>query len=85
MSYYVLNIDPMKEILRTEGRSQTTGLKNALHICRGHFADYRDGRGLFRKHKGVFWVSQHTRGSVTEGVVLKNHAVQAPHGGRNGH
>ena len=31
------------------------GLKRALHICRGHFKDYREGRGLFAKTHGIWW------------------------------
>lgn len=73
--YHTLNIHPMREILRREGNQESTGLKNALHICRGHFRDYSQGRGLFGKHKGLYWVAQHLRGSSQYGVVVKDYMI----------
>jgi hypothetical protein len=78
VSYHTLNIEPMKKVLRTEGNSEKTGLKQALHICRGHFKDFSKGKGLFGKYKGLyFWESQ-VRGSVSEGIVDKDYAVKSP-------
>jgi hypothetical protein len=74
LHYHVLNIKPMQEILRRDGQSETTGLKKALHICRGHFKDYRQ-RGLFGKYPGLYWWDTHIRGSGREGVVIKDYAV----------
>ncbi len=51
--YHVLNIRPMRTILRKEGKIETEGLEKALHICRGHFKDYRT-EGFFGKYKGIF-------------------------------
>lgn len=77
--YHVIDIDPMRQILRTEGRSGEVGLRRALHICRGHFADH-SARGLFgREHmRGVFWVPMHVRGKVTQGTIVKDYRVRAP-------
>jgi hypothetical protein len=47
-----LQIAPMQKTLRD---AAGTDLKRSLHICRGHFKDYRDGRGLFGKFRGMFW------------------------------
>jgi hypothetical protein len=47
-----LQIDPMRKALHEAGGAD---LKRALHIMRGHFKDYREGRGLFGKVHGVFW------------------------------
>lgn len=77
LRYYTLEIDPMREVLRKEGQSETVGLKQALHICRGHFKDYRQS-GLFGRIKGIFWWDQQLRGAPTEGVVVKDYAVKAP-------
>src|SRR5215831_11258956 len=44
--YHTLVIEPLKQILRSEGKSHEVGLQKAMHICRGHFKDYREGRGL---------------------------------------
>lgn len=78
ISYHVLDIEPMKKVLRTEGESQKTGLKQALHICRGHFKDYSKGGGLFGKYKGLYWWDSTVRGSVSEGIVDKDYAVKSP-------
>jgi len=72
-----LEIDPMKEVLRTEGQVATVGLQKALHICRGHFKTY-DEKPLFGRLKGTFWWPQTLRGSANQGVVLKDYAVKAP-------
>ena len=61
--YKTLIIEPRKQILRTKGGSGQNGLAKAMHICRGHFADYTEGRGLFGKYHGKFWIPQTIRGS----------------------
>lgn len=74
--HYTLVIDPMKAVLRGEGQSEATGLKRALHICRGHFRDYREGKGLFGKHKALVWTPMHARGSAEVGVVTKDYKIK---------
>lgn len=61
--YKTLIIEPLKQILRTQGRSSEVGLAKAMHICRGHFRDYREGRGLFGKYKQLVWSPMTIRGS----------------------
>lgn len=75
--YHTLEISPMKEILRKEGDIEHNGLKMALHICRGHFKDYR-AHGLFGRNKGLYWWDSHVRGSLNEGVVIKDYKVNEP-------
>lgn len=75
--FHLLNIEPMKTVLRREGQVEKLGLKSALHIVRGHFADYTE-RGLFGRHYGIYWFDQHLRGSREEGVVLKDYEVNPP-------
>ncbi len=72
--YHVLEIEPMKRVLRIEGRSEEVGLQQALHICRGHFKDYRE-RGLFGKHRGIYWWDSYLRGRPEFGVVAKDYSV----------
>jgi hypothetical protein len=78
LRYQVLEIEPMKKILKTDGQAATEGLKRALHICRGHFKDYRQS-GLFGKHKDVFWWDMAARGSAEIGIVDKDYSIEAPH------
>jgi hypothetical protein len=62
-SYKTLVIEPLKTILRGEGRSGELGLQKAMHICRGHFRDYREGRGLFGKYHQLVWQPSIVRGT----------------------
>lgn len=61
--YKTLVIEPLKAILRTEGRAHEHGLAKAMHICRGHFRDYREGRGLFGKYHQLVWTPSVVRGT----------------------
>jgi hypothetical protein len=83
LRYHVLEINPMKEVLRTEGQSETLGLKRALHTCRGHFTHYSEERPLFGRYSGTFWVPEHKRGNVKHGMVLKDYSIGAPPEGSN--
>lgn len=78
VKYKVLEIEPMKKVLRIEGQSETLGLKHALHICRGHFKDYSKGEGLFGKYKGLYWWESYVRGDPAQGVVVKDYNVNPP-------
>lgn len=64
--YKTLVIEPLKQILRREGRSGEIGIQRAMHICRGHFRDYREGRGLFGKYHQLVWMPSIVRGSKGE-------------------
>jgi hypothetical protein len=61
--YKTLVIEPLKAILRQEGRAHEHGLAKAMHICRGHFRDYREGRGLFGKYHQLVWTPSVVRGT----------------------
>ena len=66
LRYYTLVIKPMQQVLRQVGRSDEVGPPKALHICRGHFKDYRRS-GLFGKHQGLYWFDMHVRGTAERG------------------
>ncbi len=54
-----------------------THAEAALHICRGHFKDYRGGQGLGRWHRhGLWWWSPQVRGSAECGRVEKDYDVE---------
>jgi hypothetical protein len=62
--YKTLVIEPLKAILRSEGgHGKGNGLAKAMHICRGHFRDYREGRGLFGKYHQLVWTPSVVRGT----------------------
>ena len=76
--FHTLQIEPMTRILQTEGRAGTSGIKQALHICRGHFKKF-DDKPLFGRHRGLYWWDQQVRGRSKEGVVVKDYG-QKPTG-----
>lgn len=78
VTHYTLEISPAKKILSEKGNIEKTGIKQALHICRGHFKDYRDGSGLFGKYKGLYWWESQVRGSKDEGMIIKDYKVNPP-------
>jgi hypothetical protein len=72
--YKTLIIEPLKQVLRQEGRVHENGLAKAMHICRGHFADYTQGRGLFGKYHGKYWMPAVVRG--TKGKAAPARAME---------
>lgn len=69
-------VEPIRKIFRDAAGSDSS-IKRALHICRGHFKDYRES-GLFGRNKGLYWWGSQVRGTVKSGVVLKDYTVAAP-------
>ena len=73
--YYVLDIHPMRKIISDNERS--TGdhsFRTAMHLCRGHFKDYRES-GLFGKNKGIYWWDAQVRGNAENGVIEKDYQI----------
>lgn len=76
-----LDIEPFRTVVKNETEGGESGIKKALHICRGHFRSYdpETSKGLFgRGQYGTFWVPQHERGSAKEGVVEKDYRILPP-------
>jgi hypothetical protein len=74
--YYILNIEPLKQTLKTEGDIEHNGFKKALHICRGHFRNYEEGKGLFGKYHGQYWVPAHVKGDKKNGEIIKDYNIK---------
>lgn len=75
-TYYTLEIEPMKKILKTKGMIDEIGLQRALHICRGHFKDYSESNGLFGKYKGRYWWNNSVKGADQAGVIKKDYSIK---------
>lgn len=73
--YRTIDIAPAVRRLSVEGSVEQVGVGRALHLCRGHFADYTDGAGLFGKYKVSVFVPEHVRGSASRGAVVKDYRV----------
>ena len=72
--YYVLDIRAMRSVLDREGDAQASGLRHALHICRGHFTKTygSEAARCYGKHQGTYWWPAHVRGAAEEGTVEKD-------------
>lgn len=75
--FKTLEITPMKKTLERAQTEHAASLQRALHICRGHFANY-ESRPLFGKYQGRFWIPQHLRGAPQQGLVHKTYNVHPP-------
>lgn len=76
--FHTLEIEPMKEVLIREGEVEKMGLRRALHIVRGHFATYSEEHPMFGRMTGTFYRPAHVRGSINEGIILKDYEVHTP-------
>lgn len=77
--YHTLKINPIKKVIADAqaSESQPTGIRQGLHIARGHFKHYVT-RGLFGKHYGTYWFSNPARGDVDEGIIVKDYQAPSP-------
>jgi hypothetical protein len=76
VEYKTLEITPIKKMCEGSVNASGMPLKRALHICRGHFKDYRKS-GLFGKHKDVFWWDMAVRGDRQKGMIVKDYEVKS--------
>lgn len=80
LRYQLLDIEPMRRVLNTEGQAHSKGLRHALHICRGHFKTFTDEAPLFGKITGTYWWTPQVRGAAERGVVVKDYRVRLEQG-----
>jgi hypothetical protein len=73
--HHTVVIDPSRPTAGSVANGEGEGSAQALHICRGHFKDFRE-RGLFGRKKGVYWWPMHARGSAANGSVGKDYEVR---------
>lgn len=78
LDYRVLEIEPMKKALRTEGGIEAVGPRKALHLVRGHFKHFSEDKPLFGRVVGTFWWESSIRGSLAKGKVEKDYEVNPP-------
>jgi len=50
-----------------------------VHLVRGHFAEYTPERPMFGRNgsHGKFWIPAHARGTIENGIVVKDYEVTA--------
>ena len=72
--FKTLQIEQVRKVLdSSSGRDGS--IKRALHLCRGHFKSFGE-KGLFGKHKGLFWWGHSIRGTASRGIVEKDYKVK---------
>lgn len=76
--YHVLEISPIKRLLEQVRSGEKTGLRRALHICRGHFKTFTNDSPLFGRYAGKYWWPSQVRGVKESGISLKDYRVSAP-------
>jgi hypothetical protein len=77
IAFKTLRVEPIRRLLEEAGRQAgTSDLRRQLHIARGHFKDYRQGDGLFGRHRGLYWWEPQVRGSADIGELRKQYAVR---------
>lgn len=76
VTYKTLHILPFARRARVAAALGAAPSPPPMHIVRGHFKDYRAGRGLGRWHlQGIWWWHPHVRGDATVGRVEKDYQV----------
>lgn len=73
--YYVLNV--VLPQTKASGIGVAGGIKKRFHTVRGHPADYTEGKGLFGKFHGIYWIPAHARGDKNEGNIAKRYDLSA--------
>ncbi len=72
-------IDPMRKVIQGHGGIKGIGAQKAMHIVRGHFAEYTSEAPLFGMVTGKFFRAMHTRGNAELGVKKPDYKVKAKH------
>ena len=77
VSYHTVRVDLDKTPRQIAApRLPGDGSTPRLHKKRGHMKDYRRGKGLFGRYKGVWFWGDMTAGSADEGVVVSDYEVK---------
>ncbi|MGA3074155.1 MAG: hypothetical protein ABSG56_10730 [Bryobacteraceae bacterium] len=76
--YSVININPMRTVIRKAGGVEKTGVRRAYGIIRGNFAVYTTERPLFGKVAGRFFRKAHHVGDPAIGIKKSDYKVNPP-------
>lgn len=70
-----LEVRSMRRQVQSEGEGGD-GARRAMHLVRGHWKDFRNGPGLFGRHKNLYWWDMHVAGAKDAGEVVKEYKVK---------
>jgi hypothetical protein len=75
ISFKTIHVDPNQKstakTATTDGNEDTKP-RGPVH---GHMKDYRSGKGLFGKYKGVYYWGPQLRGDATKGISLPDYTI----------
>jgi hypothetical protein len=76
--WHEIKVTDLPEMRREQGETAPDGEKRELrfHWVRGHYADYRKGKGLFGRLKVRLWIVEHTAGNPELGTVKSSYRVE---------
>jgi len=76
IKHHELRVVVGQQELRVNGHKDGEKRINPLHMVRGHFRDYSEGKGLFGKYQlSAVWVPPHARGRAKDGIVNKDYRL----------
>ena len=76
VSYHTIRVDLDKTPKQVKAETLPgDGTTPRLHKKRGHMKDYRKGKGLFGRYKGVWFWGEMVAGSEDKGVVVSDYEV----------
>jgi hypothetical protein len=78
INYKVLDIEPLKVLLKTEGKMDEVGIKQALTNVRGHWRGYTPEKPLFGRFVGKVFIKDHARGSSEVGIIKNTYNLKSP-------
>lgn len=73
--YKILQINPLKPKTKQDYESIETGIKRALHTCRGHLRTYTEDKKLFGRFTGTYFIPAHIRGTEEFGIINKDYSL----------
>jgi hypothetical protein len=77
VSYHTVRVDLSKTPRHIAAESLPgDGSPPRLHKKRGHIKDYRGGKGLFGRYKGVWYWGPTLAGSEEEGIIVSDYEVK---------
>lgn len=77
-SYRTIEVGPIKRMLEAAKQPGESGIKMALHRCRGHFKTYTEEKPLLGRAVGTFFWDSHVRGTRQKGEVKSDYNVHKP-------
>jgi hypothetical protein len=75
--WHEIVVTGLPELRREQGENAPDGEKREVrfHKVKGHYADYRKGKGLFGRLKVRLWIEEHTAGNPELGTVVGSYKV----------